>query len=84
MGLPMVTVDAFTGVRLAGNPAATCILLRGRADAEWMQKVATEMNLALADEPLASDPSTFAGLRRRSRSTFAGAQPSAALTCYGK
>jgi len=46
MGLPIVTVDAFTDVRFAGNPAAVCILPPGKADVDWMQKVAREMNLS--------------------------------------
>jgi PhzF family phenazine biosynthesis protein len=46
MGLPVVTVDAFTDVRFAGNPAAVCLLPHGRADEKWMQKVAREMNLS--------------------------------------
>jgi PhzF family phenazine biosynthesis protein len=46
LGLSIVTVDAFTDVRFAGNPAAVCVLPRGRPDEEWMQKVAREMNLS--------------------------------------
>jgi predicted PhzF superfamily epimerase YddE/YHI9 len=38
-------VDAFTNKPFAGNPAAVC-LLNQPADAEWMQRVAREMNLA--------------------------------------
>jgi PhzF family phenazine biosynthesis protein len=38
-------VDAFTDAAFAGNPAAVCLLDRP-ADAEWMQRVAAEMNLA--------------------------------------
>ncbi len=38
-------VDAFTDRPFAGNPAAVC-LLPGARDAEWMQLVAREMNLA--------------------------------------
>ena len=45
MGLPIVTVDALTDVRFAGDTAAVCILPQRRTDAEWMQKVATEINL---------------------------------------
>jgi len=41
-----VTVDAFTDVRFAGNPAAVCVLPPGKADERWMQKVAREMNLS--------------------------------------
>ena len=46
MGLSIVTVDAFTEVRFSGNPAAVCVLPPGKADEEWMQKVAREMNLS--------------------------------------
>ena len=38
-------VDAFTDRPFGGNPAAVCILAASR-DAEWMQQVAREMNLA--------------------------------------
>jgi predicted PhzF superfamily epimerase YddE/YHI9 len=38
-------VDAFTDRPFAGNPAAVCLLPAAR-DAEWMQQVAREMNLA--------------------------------------
>ncbi len=41
----IVTVDAFTARRFAGNPAAVCIL-GAAADEEWMRDVAREMNLA--------------------------------------
>lgn len=46
LALSVVTVDAFTGVRFAGNPAAVCILPRGKFSERWMQKVAREMNLS--------------------------------------
>jgi PhzF family phenazine biosynthesis protein len=46
LGQTIVTVDAFTDARFSGNPAAVCILPRGKADEDWMQKVAREMNLA--------------------------------------
>jgi PhzF family phenazine biosynthesis protein len=46
MGLSIVTVDAFTDARFAGNPAAVCVLPSGKADEDWMQKVAREMNLS--------------------------------------
>ena len=45
MTVPIFQVDAFADRPFAGNPAAVC-LLPGPADAEWMQKVAMEMNLA--------------------------------------
>ena len=41
----MFQVDAFTDKAFAGNPAAVCILTEMR-DADWMQRVAAEMNLA--------------------------------------
>ena len=41
-----MTVDAFTDAPFAGNPAAVCILPPGKADEDWMQKVAGEMNLS--------------------------------------
>src|SRR5437764_1340515 len=41
----LLTVDAFTDQPFRGNPAAVC-LLDGERDAEWMQKVAAEMNLS--------------------------------------
>lgn len=42
---PFTQVDAFTDRPFAGNPAAVCLLPESR-DAEWMQLVAREMNLA--------------------------------------
>jgi PhzF family phenazine biosynthesis protein len=45
MGTPIFQVDAFTDQPFRGNPAAVC-LLAAPADAEWMQQVAAEMNLA--------------------------------------
>ena len=38
-------VDAFTQQRFSGNPAAVCLLDEPRED-EWMQAVASEMNLS--------------------------------------
>ncbi|APZ93356.1 PhzF family phenazine biosynthesis protein [Fuerstiella marisgermanici] len=38
-------VDAFAGRPFAGNPAAVC-LLEGGHDSDWMQSVASEMNLS--------------------------------------
>lgn len=43
--IPLYIVDAFTDRPFAGNPAAVCILARGRP-AAWMQQVAMEMNLS--------------------------------------
>jgi PhzF family phenazine biosynthesis protein len=45
MGIPLFTVDAFASERFRGNPAAVCLLMRGR-DEPWMQSVAREMNLS--------------------------------------
>jgi predicted PhzF superfamily epimerase YddE/YHI9 len=41
----IVQVDAFTSEPFRGNPAAVCVLEDER-DSEWMQRVASEMNLA--------------------------------------
>lgn len=45
MPVPLYVVDAFTHRPFAGNPAAVC-LLDGPGDADWMQRVAAEMNLS--------------------------------------
>ncbi len=45
MATTIYTVDAFTAVPFAGNPAAVCPL-DGPRDAGWMQQVALEMNLS--------------------------------------
>ncbi len=45
MSIPIFQVDAFTGKPFRGNPAGVC-LLKGPADADWMQAVAAEMNVA--------------------------------------
>ena len=45
MSLTIYQVDAFTNKPFAGNPAAVCILPEP-GDAQWMQQVATEMNLS--------------------------------------
>ena len=45
MSLTITQVDAFTSEPFTGNPAAVC-LLPAPADAEWMQRVAREMNLS--------------------------------------
>ncbi len=45
MSLTITQVDAFTSEPFGGNPAAVC-LLPAPADAEWMQRVAREMNLS--------------------------------------
>jgi PhzF family phenazine biosynthesis protein len=41
----IVTVDAFTNVPFAGNPAAVCVLPEPRPD-DWLRNVAREMNLS--------------------------------------
>ena len=41
----LLTIDAFTDQPFRGNPAAVCLLDRER-DADWMQRVAAEMNLS--------------------------------------
>jgi PhzF family phenazine biosynthesis protein len=41
----VLQIDAFTDRPFAGNPAAVC-LLEEEQDADWMQAVATEMNLS--------------------------------------
>ena len=47
MERPLYQVDAFSDRPFAGNPAAVVLLERDdAADADWMQRVATEMNLA--------------------------------------
>jgi PhzF family phenazine biosynthesis protein len=45
MAIRIVTVDAFTDVPFAGNPAAVCVLPERRPD-EWLRHVAREMNLS--------------------------------------
>lgn len=45
MTAPLFHVDAFTSEPFRGNPAAVC-LLDGPRPADWMQKVAAEMNLS--------------------------------------
>lgn len=45
MALTIYQVDAFSDKPFAGNPAAVCILPEP-GDAQWMQQVATEMNLS--------------------------------------
>ena len=45
MPVPLYQVDAFTDTAFRGNPAAVCLLDRV-APADWMQRVAAEMNLS--------------------------------------
>ena len=45
MSIRIVTVDAFTKVPFAGNPAAVCVLQEPRSE-DWMRNVAREMNLS--------------------------------------
>ena len=47
-------VDAFTDQPFAGNPAAVCFLDQPRAD-DWMQSVASEMNLSETAFVIASE-----------------------------
>jgi PhzF family phenazine biosynthesis protein len=43
--VPVFQIDAFTDVPFKGNPAAVCLLPEA-ATAEWMQRIAMEMNLS--------------------------------------
>jgi len=52
MAIPIFQVDAFAEEPFKGNPAGVC-LLPGPADADWMQNVAAEMNVAETAFPLA-------------------------------
>jgi PhzF family phenazine biosynthesis protein len=45
MPIRIVTVDAFTSVPFAGNPAAVCVMQEPRAE-DWLRNVAREMNLS--------------------------------------
>ena len=45
MPIRIVTVDAFTNVPFAGNPAAVCVMQEPRSE-EWLRSVAREMNLS--------------------------------------
>jgi PhzF family phenazine biosynthesis protein len=45
MPVTIIQVDAFTNKPFAGNPAAVCVLPAPREE-EWMQAVASEMNLS--------------------------------------
>ena len=45
MSQEIIQVDAFTGARFRGNPAAICVLDEP-AEEKWMQSLATEMNLS--------------------------------------
>lgn len=45
MTVQFYKIDAFTNEAFKGNPAAVCLLTEEQ-DAEWMQKVASEMNLS--------------------------------------
>jgi len=46
MGLKLVQVDAFTARPFYGNPAAVCVMSAPCTDADRMQAIALEMNLA--------------------------------------
>jgi len=43
--MKLYQVDAFTNERFKGNPAAVCLMKEARDD-DWMQALATEMNLS--------------------------------------
>lgn len=45
MSIRIVTVDAFTNVPFAGNPAAVCVMEAPRPD-DWLRNVARELNLS--------------------------------------
>ncbi len=45
MPIRIVTVDAFTNVPFAGNPAAVCVMQEPRPE-DWLRNVAREMNLS--------------------------------------
>jgi PhzF family phenazine biosynthesis protein len=45
MPIRIVTVDAFTNVPFAGNPAAVCIIQEPRPE-DWLRNVARELNLS--------------------------------------
>lgn len=45
MSIRIVTVDAFTKVPFAGNPAAVCVMEAPRPD-DWLRNVARELNLS--------------------------------------
>lgn len=59
--VPVFTIDAFTDVPFAGNPAAVVLLPRPR-EPEWMQHVAAEMNLSETAFVVPLDDARF-GLR---------------------
>ncbi|MEP7340949.1 MAG: PhzF family phenazine biosynthesis protein [Acidobacteriota bacterium] len=46
MEIPLLHIDAFASEAFRGNPAAVC-LLEAPKSADWMQNVATEMNLPM-------------------------------------
>jgi PhzF family phenazine biosynthesis protein len=45
MSIRIVTVDAFTNIPFAGNPAAVCLMQEPRSE-DWLRNVAREMNLS--------------------------------------
>jgi PhzF family phenazine biosynthesis protein len=45
MPIRIVTVDAFTNIPFAGNPAAVCVMREPRPE-DWLRSVAREMNLS--------------------------------------
>jgi PhzF family phenazine biosynthesis protein len=51
--LPIFHIDSFTELPFQGNPAGVCIL-DNAMNADWMQRIATEMNLSETAFPLKS------------------------------
>ena len=62
MEIPIYTIDAFSTEPFKGNPAAVCLLDRSHPS-QWMQRVASEMNLSETAFiiPRASETSTGEG-----------------------
>jgi PhzF family phenazine biosynthesis protein len=58
MPIRIFQVDAFSSEPFRGNPAAVCILDEPR-DGDWMQRVATEMNLSETAFVSARSPNRF-------------------------
>lgn len=61
MAHPLYIVDAFTTTPLSGNPAAVC-LPQTPVEADWMQRVAAEMNLSETAFLVPEGPGTW-GIR---------------------
>jgi len=77
MPTPVAQVDAFADAPFSGNPAAVCVLEADhprRDEADWMQRVAEEMNLSetafvepIDDAAVAESASSGAGSRWKLR-----------------